>query len=215
MFRFHLKLTLIMSALFTVLVFARLATFSITNPVEVFLSDQANCDYTCLFQIEPGHTDVGQARTYLNEHDWITDVREAAPGNGYAQVSWGWSGAQPAFIDISQRGKLTFVWDDDDPENTKINDAIVETISIYIHAGIYPFEKYYGTPLNGSANSQLEGMLGYAVYYNRSGGNMALHIELTCPVSLSKYWSASTRLTVSIGQIKNDYVSPTDMISMC
>lgn len=215
MFKLYLKTTLLVFLVFISLMLTRLMTFNIKNPVNELLASQQDCDTVCLFLISPGRTTVGQAKTYLKNHDWIVDVRESAPGTGYAQVSWDWSGTQPDVIDASRLGKLTFVWDDDDPEQTTINESIVETISIYTHAGIYLFERHYGTALNGSVNDQLEGILGYAVYYNRSGSNIALHIDIPCPVSLAKYWSASVRLTLSIGQTKGQYVPPVDMIKMC
>lgn len=215
MFWLYLRLSLFLFLLFTVFVISVQIMYYKGNPVDDLINTQANCDSICLFSIQPGKTTVGEAKSLLSNHTWVADVREFAPGTGYAQVSWGWNGEQPDIIDPSRRGTLTFVWDDDDPDHTKIVDSVVETVSIYTRANIHMFEKFYGETSNRSVNDQLEGMLGYRVYYNMSGGNMTLKIDVACPANLASYWSSSVHMTVSIGQIKTPNISPLDMMSIC
>lgn len=215
MFALQLKMSLCLVVILTMLNISIRSLYYRGNPVELLLAEQEMCKAICLFGIVPSKTNVRQAKKLLQAHDWVIDIREVASGNGYAQLSWGWSGNQPAVIDASIRGKLTFVWDEDDPSNMRIDDAIVETISIYTLTGIFMFKEFYGTPTTGSINNQLEGMLGYAVYYNKLGQNIGLHIQVQCPAWLAGYWDATTRITVSIGQIKSPYISPVDMIKMC
>lgn len=215
MFRLYLRLSLLLCSVFGVLTITLIAMHYERNPVAILTVIQDHCVRVCLFDIEPGKTSVQQARTLLQNHDWIADVREFAPGTGYAHISWGWSGKQPTIIDASQRGKLTFVWDDDDPLDAQIGDAIVEAINFYSNAGIFLFQDWYGETTIGSVNVQVEGVIRYAVYYNRSGSHIGFHIDMLCPTSFVKYWWATTRITLSVGQIRSSYITPLDMINMC
>ena len=62
-----------------------------------------NCGGSCVLGIQPGKTRVGDAMRQLQSLSWVSDIQENAPGNGYAQINWGWSGSQPASIDDVSR----------------------------------------------------------------------------------------------------------------
>jgi hypothetical protein len=71
----------------------------------------------------------------LQSNRWVSDVQQNAAGNGYAQISWGWSGQQPAIIDTTRQGRLTFYWVD---ENViQLDDAVVETVTLYTNMRHY------------------------------------------------------------------------------
>lgn len=212
-------LKLLLSAVFLLLsLFSLMIVFVIVFPydssqVEAFMSSSENCAGVCLLGIQPGISTLREARQELENNLWVTDIHEDAPGNGYAQMTWAWTGLQPAVIDASRVGRITFYWDEED--NIPLPDKIVETISIYTEMRIYSVNKWLGETELGAANLRPDSKIGYSVIYDIEGGMLNLSAELPCPSSLMAYWNAKTRITISIGRQKSLFVSPLDLASIC
>lgn len=215
MFSVQLKVSALLVILF-LMVLSGIYIFNYkNNPVNELIALPQSCEGVCIFGIKPGKTTVRDATRLLQNHTWINDVRENASGNGYAQISWGWSGEQPDSINVQRRGRLTFYWDDSESPNQQIGDAIVETATIYTHISMFLFQQWYGDTSNGSVNNQFEDRLRYSVYYILPGGMVNLTTELSCPITRESYWRETVRMTVSIGRSDNLYIRPVDMIKMC
>lgn len=185
------------------------------NPADMLMTAPLNCEGVCLLGIRPGQSTVLETMLHLRNHQWVSDVSQNAPGNGFAQINWGWSGKQPEAIDESRRGRITFYWNDEDASGLSLNDMIIETVTIYTRVRMYTFQQWFGETTIGNVNNRLDGTLGYIVYYDARGGIISLTTELICPVSIISYWNATTRLTVSIGNSGDAYIRPSEMIRLC
>lgn len=178
-----------------------------------FMSAVESCGGQCIFNIQPGKTRVGEALRQLHNQPWVRDVVENASGNGYATVSWGWNGSQPPGIDASRLGRLTFFWED---ENIiPLDEAIVETITIYTNVRHFSLQNWLGDKAGGSATFRPDGKLAYSVAYDMPGGTLNLYVEMACPLDLLNYWNARARLTLSIGHSADSYVHPAQLTDVC
>jgi hypothetical protein len=149
----------------------------------------------------------------LNSHPWTSVVREDAAGNGYSTITWEWSGQQPAVIDDTKRGRITFYWVDEDV--IPLDDSVVETVTVYTLIHHFSLLEWLGQPEGGSAAYRPDGRLGYSVLYHIDGGMLNLYIEASCPFSLLDYWNAETRITLSIGRSTVGFVHPAELVRMC
>ena len=178
-----------------------------------FMNASENCGGSCLLGIQPGLTQVGDAMRRLQSNLWVSDVEQNAPGNGYAQINWGWSGQQPASIDNSRRGRITFFWDD---ENViPLDEALIETITIYTRMRHFSLQNVLGESDGSSAGFRPDGKLGYSVLYDVQGGMLNLYVELVCPFNPMTYWNTPTRISLSIGRSHTGYVPPAQLAGIC
>ena len=215
MFRLQLIAVFCLFSLFMLLLLGAVILHDDYNQAEVLMAAPENCIDLCLLGIRPGKTNVRDSMNQLQNHQWVTDIIQDAPGNGYAQISWAWSGEQPSVIDMGRRGRITFYYRNENPSDTPLNDVIIQTVTIYTRIPIYAFQDWFGETSTGNVNNSIDGKLGYTVYYKASGGIINLSTEMTCPVTMVSYWTALTRMTVSIGNSNDIYVSPSDMIRLC
>jgi len=185
------------------------------SQVDILMSSSDNCTELCLLGISPRQSTVLDVMNRLQNHGWVSDVLQHAPGNGYGNINWGWSGEQPYIIDDSQRGYITFYYRNENPADTKLPDTIIQTVTIHTRIPIMSLQEWFGETTTGNVNDRVDGQLEYSVYYNVPDGIISLSTELTCPVTIASYWYATTRMRVSIGKTNDPYINPSAMIRMC
>lgn len=78
------------------------------SEIQAFMMASENCGGTCLLGIQIGTTTVSETMNRLHQHSWVGEVRQIAPGNGYGQITWTWSGQQPSIVNVSRDGRATF-----------------------------------------------------------------------------------------------------------
>jgi len=178
-----------------------------------FMSAEENCGGLCLLGIQPGKTRVGETMKQLQTHAWVRDLRQDASGNGYSTISWEWSGNQPAVIDPTRQGRITFYWVDEDI--IRLEESVIETITIYTRIPHYSLQEWLGETEGGAATSRPDGKLGYSVLYDIEGGILNLYAEMRCPFSLIDYWNTKTRITLSIGRSNSEFVQLTELSHSC
>lgn len=186
------------------------------NRVADFLTAPEICDGFCLLGIRPGTTTLGEALSYLETHAWVESVELSAPGTGYGQIRWLWSGQQPDLIDDTNLGRITFYWVEDELNAPAFSDVKIQTIAIYTDLRMALLQNRYGPPDSGLATIRLDGnSIGYSAAYHVRGSTISLSTILPCPVNLMSYWNAVTKITVSMGQGTSQYVPPVEMVKMC
>lgn len=215
MIGFYFKVFVILTCLFMILLVGAGAIAPIDNQLDSFMIAMENCGGVCLFSIQPGKTTVGETMTHLRDHVWVGDVTQNAPDNGYAQVTWEWSGQQPNSIDDNRQGRITFYWDDNDEFSPTLVNSIVETVSVYTHVRMYSFQEWLGETENGNVNNRADGTLGYTVTYDVPDGMISVVADMRCPVSIESYWDARARMTISVGRSDSSYVNLSEMVQMC
>lgn len=178
-----------------------------------FMSAPENCGGFCLLGIQPGKSRVGVSSQILESHSWVNDVRLDATGNGYATMSWGWSGQQPEAIDPNKRGRITFFWVDEDV--IPLEDSLVETVTVYTTLRHYSLHKWLGKTRAGTASFRPDGKLGYSVIYDLQGEILNLYIETSCPFDLIRYWNTPTRITLSVGHSNTGFIPQTQLARFC
>lgn len=178
-----------------------------------FMSAPENCGGFCLLGIQPGKSRVGAASRILGSHSWVNDVRLDATGNGYATMSWGWSGHQPSAIDPNKRGRITFFWVDEDV--IPLEDSLVETVTVYTTLRHYSLYEWLGETHAGTTSFRPDGKLGYSVTYDIQGGILNLYIETSCPFDLIRYWNTPTRITLSVGHSNTGFIPQTQLARFC
>lgn len=107
MFRFLLKLSLLISVLFALAIGAIRAQPYDDDGLRDFLFNSPGCeDYPnepCFIGIRPGATTFDEALAMLEAHEWVERVTSASP-----IIQWTWNGSQPRFIGFPQeRGLVT------------------------------------------------------------------------------------------------------------
>jgi hypothetical protein len=215
MIGFYLKAFVILTCLSIILLVGAEAIAPIDNHLDSFMIAMENCGGVCLFSIQPGKTTVGETMTHLRDHIWVGDVNQNAPGNGYAQITWEWSGQQPNSIDDNRQGRVTFYWDVEDTSGLTLRDSIVETVSVYTHVRMYSFQERLGKTEKGNVNNRADGTLGYTAIYDIPGSMISVVAEMRCPVTIVSYWNARARMMVSVGRSDSPYVDPSEMVQMC
>lgn len=185
------------------------------SDLRAFLAPAADCSLPCFLGIRPGVTRVSDAVDLLRAHDWIDDPSMNAPGRGYGEIRWNWSGAQSRLIDTTRPARMTFYWDREDPTVARPEDSLIETISLYTHIRIHNAQAWYGDPDAGAANVRRDDLIGYiAVYYSQSS-MLHLSAALPCPMNLLGFWEARTKITMSIGHIPGASVPLPALMATC
>lgn len=185
------------------------------SQLRAFVTDPQNCAGECLLGIRPGTTTVSEAVEYLQTNAWVESAQLSAPGTGYGQIRWLWSGQQPTLIDESYPGRITFYWDEEEINAPPLEEARVETISIATRIRMFTLQEWYGAPDSGIAGIRPDGWLGYSAAYHKRGTTVSMSSTIPCPVNLMSYWGVWAKLSISIGQGTSTYVPPTEMVKIC
>lgn len=210
-----IKTISLLMIVFMIIIFSIIAMPYNDSSIQQFMTSTENCGGACLLGIQPGATTVGEAMQHLSNHTWISDLRLNAPGNGFAQITWEWSGQQPNVIDDSKRGRITFYWIEEDTR-IELNSSILETVTVYTRIRIYSLYTFLGETQMGTALIRPDGQLGYSVIYDMPRGNiLILSSEMSCPVNMQTYWHARTRLLLSVGYGSHEFVSVADVVNLC
>jgi len=215
MLSLFLRIAVVLAVLLSLTVAVILAAPHDDSPLRAFLTSGDNCEGQCLLGIRPRTATVSTAMEQLQAHAWVESAQLSATGRGFGQIRWQWSGQQPAFIDERHPGRITFYWDDEEPNALELDDVRIETISIHTRIPMFYLQNWYGSPDTGTAGIRPDGSLGYSAAYHRSGVTFMLSTQMSCPVTLLSYWNSWTRMSVSIGQGTSEYVAPLDMVHIC
>lgn len=202
----HLRLALWLNiAAFIMIILILLIPWR-NDDLEQFVLDMQDCEAACLLDIRPNETSIGSAIAILSTHPWVEEVSLRAPGTGYGEIRWLWSGRQSAWIDTNHRGRITFYWDNEEPNAPELDDAKVETVSVYTHLHVYDLQNWYGMPDSGVTSLRGDQTVNYAVAYHDQGMAILLSTVIRCPASALNLWNAKTRIGLSIGFGTSDYV---------
>lgn len=186
------------------------------NPnLERFLADTQRCAATCLLDIRPLETKVGEAMTILDAHPWVQEVKLSAPGTGYGQIRWLWSGQQPEWIENSHQGRITFYWNATEQNAPNLYDSKVETISVYTQLRLFDLQSWYGQPDSGIASLRPDQTVGYSVAYQHPGGAISLSAVIACPASPHDFWNAPARIGLSTLHDTGKYIPFLDLRRLC
>ena len=185
------------------------------SALHLLLAPAEECPDLCLLGLRPGVMTVGQVMERLQNHAWVNELRLSASGAGYGEIRWQWSGQQPDLIDAMQPGRVTFYWEEAAEVDYDLQDALIETVSVYTHARIYLVQQWFGRPDNGTAAFRPDESLGYAAAYNARNGIIDISTVLACPAHLLAYWDARAKITLSIGRSNGTFVPPADAVRMC
>lgn len=209
------KITAALTVLFLVPMFAIRAQPAGHDDLAVLLAPPDGCEIPCFLGIRPGKSTVSEALAVLRNHEWISQPRMSAPGNGFSVISWQWSGLQPALINDDYPGRLTFYWDEEDPSTLSPEEARVETISLHTWVRMYKAQAWYGEPDSGTANYYPEEDIRYTAAYHQPTGMVQLATVMNCPVNWLTYWDSHTRIQFSIGHGISTFVPPETMVNFC
>jgi hypothetical protein len=172
MIRLLVRLTLILALLFVVALAATHARPLAPGMTDLFApSPGCSSGDLCFMGIRPGATTIPQAISLLDASAWVGELDTHIA----TQVSWTWSGAQPAFIDGSTPGYVL----------TRSYGAVsvIRFKTRYSYADVW---LELGTPPTGYALRQADGFL-HGVYYPE---HSLLAINFThCPARLIDFWT--------------------------
>lgn len=143
-----------------------------------FLKTGTDCMIPCWEGIRPGTTTVTEALSILQSHPWITDVR----GMG-RQISWAWTGAQPAFIDSATRGSLSTFWD----RVTSIKFATHLKSGDVLLSGEQPNAVAY-IPLSGTH------FITHIALYDQ----FMVYALMTCPLTTRAIWQQPADIIIDV-----------------
>lgn len=172
------KVALILTALFLLPLGLLRARPYDSAAMQVFLTPPAGCLMPCWEGIQPGTTTVAEALRILETHPWVTDVR----GLG-RQISWGWTGAQPAFIDSATRGSLSTFWD----RVTSIRLATHLQSGDVLLSGSQPRAVAY-IPLSGTH------FITHMALYD----HFMVYALMTCPLTTRAIWQQPADLIMDV-----------------
>lgn len=168
---------LVRLALIPVLVFAVALAATHARPLmpgmDGLLAPSPGCsgDDLCFLGIRVGATTIPQAISLLDASRWVGELDTHIA----TQVSWTWSGAQPAYIDGSVPGYVL--------TRTYGAVSVIRFKTRYNYADVW---LELGTPPTGYALRQADGFL-HGVYYPKYS---LLAINFThCPARLIDFWT--------------------------
>ena len=180
MIRLAARLT---SALISLFALALTATHMMppASPLTSLLMPSPGCSGSglCFMGIYPGLTTIEQAVALLRAHPWVG----AVDAHLAYQVSWTWSGAQPAFIDASVPGTIM--------ERTYAYVTLIRFNTLYNYGDVW---LQLGAPEEGYALRQPGGML-HGIYYPRHA-LLAINL-LPCPARIVDFWR--TPVAIQLG----------------
>ncbi|NDJ59993.1 MAG: hypothetical protein GYB67_02645 [Chloroflexi bacterium] len=108
-----LRLTLLLTPLLLLLLALPLAwihTRPYTAPDIRAILAPDGCPAPCWQTIRAGSTRLAEAEARLHQHPWIAAddpfVSDISPDSGLIRMNWGWSGAQPTYVDAAEPGRL-------------------------------------------------------------------------------------------------------------
>ena len=152
------------------------------NPaLDALLSPSPGCSAKglCFMGVYPGATTIDQAAGLLSAHPWVAEIDTHLT----TQITWTWSGVQPAYIDAGVPGSMIM--------RDYAHISLIRVKTRYNYGDIW---LQLGTPAQGYAMRQPEGFL-HGVYYTRYS---MLAINFTeCPAQMINFWS--TPVTVQFG----------------
>ncbi|QPC84149.1 hypothetical protein G4Y79_07195 [Phototrophicus methaneseepsis] len=180
-----------------------------------FITSDENCAGHCLIGIVPGTTTVGQVLAHLRAHPWVEEAYLLAPGTGYSEIQWTWSGEQPAAVDADEIGRLTFYWLADRANSAFLNDAPIETVVIYTTLPMPVLIARLGPPDTGTADRRTDFDLTYTAAYRQSGTTLTLSKILPCPVALTAYMQGPTRMAMVVGYGSSPFVELPQLLKQC
>ncbi|MBI1258681.1 MAG: hypothetical protein GC204_14530 [Chloroflexi bacterium] len=170
--RFVLRLALLLTLLLSG---ALLATH--VRPLDPALDDllgqSPGCEKhgLCYMGIYPGASTIDQAAAALRAHPWVAEVDTRSQ----TQVTWTWSGQQPAYIDEGVPGAAS--------ERDAIHISLIRVKTRFNYGDIW---LQLGTPQQGYALRQPDGFL-HGVYYTRYS-LLAIN-SISCPASMQDFWT--------------------------
>jgi hypothetical protein len=215
MIRSIIKLASLLSGLLTLFMIVVFTISYDESQLQAFMTASENCTGPCLLGIRPSKVTVNDTMQILESHPWVESARLSASGNGYGQIRWQWSGQQPAMIDASYAGRITFYWETDDPNPPSLDNTIIQTISIQTYLRMYSLQDWYGMPNSGTTNLRADMVLGYSAGYHNPGTTISVSSIMPCPVNFLSYWNTRTLITVSIGWGTSIYTPPFEMVKLC
>lgn len=147
-------------------------------PLQGFVLEQADCDLPCWQGIQPDKSDVSTAIRILQNHPWVGEVNPGGPN-----ISWGWSGQQPDYIDVTKRGMLATDWDR------------VSSVAIPVQLTFGDFMLAFGQPQQDSY-VVLRGtpLIAHTAVYPQ----FALYGMLSCPLQVRRIWSQPVTLIMEL-----------------
>jgi hypothetical protein len=172
MIRFTLRLALILTLLLSGTLAATHA-FPFEAPLDDLFTTTPGCRAAsrCFMGIHLGSTTIDQAVAALSANPWVGQIDSRM----FTQVSWTWSGKQPAFIDSNVPGSAT------------VRDASsISLIRVKTHYTYGDIWLQLGTPEQGYAMRQPDGFV-HGVYYTRYS-LLAIN-SLTCPGEINDFWT--------------------------
>ncbi len=156
----------------------RLQTNDVTGVSELLDSD-ARCSAPCFLGIEPNVTTFDQAEITLSQSAWVDVVSRSQN-----QITWTWSGQQPALIDSDVDGSI---W--------SVGAAAQFVWSVQIAARIPTYRVWLanGFPRAGLAARQSRGITHY-FNYTYPGKGVVMVASIACPASMNDLLNAPVTL---------------------
>ena len=125
----------------------------------------------CYMGIYLGASTIDQAAAALSAHPWVDTVDTRS----LTQITWTWSGQQPAYIDDGVPGSAS--------ERDYMHISLIRVKTRFTYGDIW---LQLGTPEQGYALRQPDGFL-HGVYYTRYS-LLAIN-SIPCPASIGDFWT--------------------------
>ncbi len=104
MIRWHIRITLLVLSLFSVVVLLIHAQPDQYTKQQVFVLK--GCSAACFAGIQPGVTSVEDAVTLLQASEWVSQVDNRTINNVSGYISWTWNDQKPDWINGNMEGEI-------------------------------------------------------------------------------------------------------------
>ena len=171
MMRFALRLGLVLTLLLSgVLLLTHVRPFA--PALDDLLGRSPGCEKQgqCFMGIYLGASTIDQAAAALSVHPWVGEVDTRS----LTQVTWTWSGEQPAYIDDGVPGSAS--------ERDYMRISLIRVKTRFNYGDIW---MQLGTPQQGYALRQPDGFV-HGVYYQQYA-LLAINF-MPCPASVNDFW---------------------------
>lgn len=140
----------------------------------------------CFLGIQPGETRASDAFILLEHHEWVGELylyRGMESDSGFLQ--WTWSGAQPSYIDDTNRASLWF------------QGGIVDWVRVDLNLTFGDIWLLLDAPQTGRIHMVSSVPARAYQLVNYLNGGLQVRTEFLCPLRLTAFWGAAVQVTAS------------------
>jgi hypothetical protein len=173
------------------------------HQLRALLTPPNGCTMPCFIGIRPGITRLDDAVAILRTHEWVGEVTPAVYHRGDTVsgfIYWFWNGQQPVVLGGNSQQTL------------RIEDGVVQDISIYTNIALADAWLLYGLPSRAIVAFRPSTTQGEIILNSNGYPELGLAVVSNppCPTSLNTFWESP--ILMSFGVLPEISIMPANNV---